>query len=136
MHPFWRSVRLYIVLLLALVLPLIGASQSQAQDETMVVATWGGAYTDAFREAFADPFSQETGIEVQIVDAPGGYNAMLEAQAAAGNVTWDLIDLGEEEALALVDAGLLQPLPDDLKSDLIEAVGEENVTDYGISFAS
>src|SRR3712207_9489247 len=98
---------------------------SLAQGETMVVATWGGAYTDAFWEAFAGPFSEETGVEVQIVDAPGGYNAMLEAQAEAGNVTWDLIDLGEEDALALVDAGLLQPLPDDLKSDLIEAVGEE-----------
>lgn len=138
MHPFWRSVRLSIanVLLLALVLPLLAVGQSRAQGETMVVATWGGAYTDAFREAFADPFSEETGVEIQIVDAPGGYNAMLEAQAAAGNVTWDLVDLGEEDALALVDAGLLQPLPDDLKSDLIEAVGEENVTDYGISFAS
>src|SRR3712207_7027466 len=98
MHPFWRPVRLYIVLLLTVVVPLIAASRSLAQGETMVVATWGGAYTDAFREAFAAPFSEETGVEVQIVDAPGGYNAMLEAQAAAGNVTWDLIDLGEEDA--------------------------------------
>jgi spermidine/putrescine-binding protein len=69
MHPFWRSIRHYIVLLLALVLPLIGASRSQAQDDTLVVATWGGAYTDAFRDAFADPFSEETGGGVQIVDA-------------------------------------------------------------------
>ena len=136
MHHLWRSVRLYVVLLLALMLPLVAASHSHAQDGPLVVATWGGAYTDAFREAFADPFSAETGVEVQIVDAPGGYNAMLEAQAAAGNVTWDLIDLGEEDAVALIDAGLLQPLPDDLKSELIEVVGEENVTDYGISFAS
>src|SRR3712207_7559066 len=81
MHPFWRPVRLYIVLLLTVVVPLIAASRSLAQGETMVVATWGGAYTDAFREAFAGPFSEETGVEVQIVDAPGGYNAMLEAQA-------------------------------------------------------
>jgi putative spermidine/putrescine transport system substrate-binding protein len=136
MHHPLRSVRLYVVLLLILIMPLFAAGRSQAQSGTMVVATWGGAYTDTFREAFADPFSEETGVEVQIVDAPGGYNAMLEAQAEAGNVTWDLIDLGEEDAVALVDAGLLQPLPDDLKSDLIEAVGEENVTDYGISFAS
>ena len=128
-----RSARLSIVLLLALMLPLVAAGRSHAQGEPLVVATWGGAYTDAFREAFADPFSAETGVEVQIVDAPGGYNAMLEAQAEADNVTWDLIDLGEEDALALVDAGLLQPLPDDLKADLIEVVGEENVTDYGIS---
>ncbi len=131
-----HSIRFGVVLVLALLLPLFAAIPSPAQSGTMVVATWGGAYSDAFREAFADPFSEETGVEVQIVDAPGGYNAMLEAQAAANNVTWDLIDIGEEDAVALVDAGLLQPLPDDLKADLIEAVGEENVTDYGISFAS
>ncbi len=133
---FPRSARLLVVLLLALAAPLMAAGRSQAQSEPLVVATWGGAYSDAFREAFAAPFSEETGVEVQIVDAPGGYNAMLEAQAAAGNVSWDLIDLGEEDALALVAAGLLQPLPDDVRTDLVEAVGAENVTDYGISFAS
>ena len=72
MHHLWRSVRLYVVLLLALMLPLVATGHSQAQGEPLVVATWGGAYTDAFREAFADPFSEETGVEVQIVDAPGG----------------------------------------------------------------
>ena len=136
MHPFRHLARFGVVLVVALLLPLILAIPAPAQSGTMVVATWGGAYSDAFREAFSNPFSEETGVEVQIVDAPGGYNAMLEAQAAANNVTWDLIDLGEEDAVALVDAGLLQPLPDDVKADLIEAVGEENVTDYGISFAS
>lgn len=136
MSAFLRSTKMIVVLLLALVAPLGGASRSEAQSGTMVVATWGGAYSDTFREAFARPFSEETGVEVQIVDAPGGYNAMLEAQAAAGNVTWDLVDLGEEDALALVDAGLVQPLPDDVKADLVEAVGAENVTEYGISFAS
>lgn len=136
MPTFSRAVRLFVVLLLALAVPLMTASRSAAQSGSMVVATWGGAYSDAFREAFAAPFTDETGIEVQIVDAPGGYNAMLEAQAAADNVTWDLVDLGEEDALALVDAELVQPLPADLKGDLIEAVGAENVTDYGISFAS
>jgi putative spermidine/putrescine transport system substrate-binding protein len=133
--PFPRPARLFVVLLLVLAMPL-AAGRSEAQSGPLVVATWGGAYSDAFREAFAAPFSEETGVEVQIVDAPGGYNAMLEAQAAAGNVTWDLVDLGEEDALALVDAGLVQPLPDDVKADLVEAVGAENVTDHGVSFAS
>jgi putative spermidine/putrescine transport system substrate-binding protein len=136
MLPYRFSVRFGVVLLLALLLPLFAVNPAPAQSGPLVIATWGGAYTDALREAFADPFSAETGVEVQFVDAPGGYNAMLEAQAAANNVTWDIIDIGEEDAVALIDLELLQPLPDDLKADLVEAVGEENVTDYGISFAS
>ncbi|MCC7022420.1 MAG: ABC transporter substrate-binding protein [Thermomicrobiales bacterium] len=131
-----HAVRLRIVVLFALLVPLLMVDRSGAQEGNLVVATWGGAYSDAFREAFGDPFSQATGTTVQFVDAPGGFNAMLEAQAAADNVTWDVVDLGEEDAVALIDAGLLQPLPDDLKAELIEAVGTENVTDYGISFAA
>lgn len=136
MHAFRHANHLRVVLLLALLLPLAMANRSAAQEGPLVIATWGGAYTDALKAAFGDPFSEATGTEIQFVDAPGGYNAMLEAQAAAGNVTWDLIDIGEEDAVALIDQGLLQPLPNDLKAELIEAVGEENVTDYGISFAS
>lgn len=130
------SARLRVVVLVALLAPLFLLNRATAQEGSLVIATWGGAYTDALTEAFADPFTEATGVAVQFVDAPGGFNAMLEAQAAAGNVSWDLVDLGEEDAVALVDAGLLQPLPDDVKADLIEAVGEENVTDYGISFAA
>jgi spermidine/putrescine-binding protein len=130
------SARFRIVLLAALLLPMLMVRPSVAQDAPLVIATWGGAYTDALTAAFAEPFTEATGTPVQFVDAPGGFNAMLEAQAEAGNVTWDIVDLGEEDAVAMIDAGLLQPIPDDVKADLIEAVGEENVTDYGISFAS
>ncbi len=130
------SARFRIVLLAALLLPMLMVRPSAAQDAPLVIATWGGAYTDALTAAFAEPFTAQTGTPVQFVDAPGGFNAMLEAQAEAGNVTWDIVDLGEEDAVAMIDAGLLQPIPDDVKADLIEAVGEENVTDYGISFAS
>jgi putative spermidine/putrescine transport system substrate-binding protein len=136
MHPFFRLSRLFTVLLCAMLVPWVGIAGSRAQEGPLVIATWGGAYTEALQEAFTNPFTEATGTEVQFVDAPGGYNAMLEAQAAADNVTWDIIDIGEEDAVALIDQGLLQPLPEDLKAELIEAVGEENVTDYGVSFAA
>ena len=56
---------------------------------------------------------------------------MLEAQAKAKNVTWDIVDVGEEDAVAMIDAGLLQPLPDDLKAELIEVVGEDVIAGRG-----
>ena len=46
---------------------------SAAQEEAsgpIVVAGWGGRFTEASRTYLAEPFTQETGIEVQFVDAP------------------------------------------------------------------
>ena len=102
----------------------------------MVLATWGGRYSKAMKDFFLGPFSQESGVVAQTVDAPGGFVPMLQAQAKAGNVTWDLVDVGEADSLFLLDNGLIQPLPPDVKADLIGAVGEQHVTDYGISFAA
>ena len=102
----------------------------------MVLATWGGRYSKAMKDFFLGPFSQESGVVAQTVDAPGGFVPMLQAQAKAGNVTWDLVDVGEADSLFLLDNGLIQPLPPDVKADQIGAVGEQHVTDYGISFAA
>lgn len=102
----------------------------------MTLATWGGEYTKATVTALLDPFSEATGVTTKTEDAPGEFNAKLEAMAKAGNVTWDVIDLGEEDAIAAANEGLLQPLPEDVKQRLIDAVGEDQVTDYGISIAA
>jgi len=83
----------------------------------MVLATWGGRYSKAMKDVFLSPFSQETGITPQTVDAPGGFVPMLQAQAKAGNVTWDIVDVGEADSLYLLDNGLVQPLPADVKAD-------------------
>lgn len=101
----------------------------------LTVATWGGEYTKATVEALLKPFSDETGVTVKTEDAPGEFNAKLEAMAKAGNVTWDVIDLGEEDAIPAASMGLLQPLPEDVKQRLIDAVGEEQVTDLGVGIA-
>jgi putative spermidine/putrescine transport system substrate-binding protein len=102
----------------------------------MVLATWGGRYSKAMKDIFLTPFSQESGVTAQTVDAPGGFVPMLQAQAKAGSVTWDLVDVGEADSLFLLDNGLVQPLPADVKADLIGAVGEQHVADHGISFAA
>ena len=36
----------------------------------VVVCSWGGAYTDAQRKAFFDPFERQTGIRVRTVGVP------------------------------------------------------------------
>jgi mannopine transport system substrate-binding protein len=70
-----------------------------AAAEQIVVATTGGAYEKALREAWFDPFTAKTGIEVISV---AGTNAEMRAKAAAmvktGNVSWDLYLQGEIQA--------------------------------------
>ena len=65
----------------------------------VVIATTGGAYDKALREAWFDPFTKKTGIEVVTVAAT---NAEMRAKAAAmvktGNVAWDLYLEGEIQA--------------------------------------
>ena len=78
-------------------LATLGASFAAA--EQIVVATTGGAYEKALREAWFDPFTAKTGIEVVTV---GATNAEMRAKAAAmvktGNVSWDLYLQGEIQA--------------------------------------
>ena len=67
--------------------------------EQVVIATTGGAYERALKEAWFDPFTKQTGIRV--VTVPGS-NAQMRTKAAAmvqaGNVTWDLYLQGEIQA--------------------------------------
>src|SRR5205809_407597 len=44
--------------------------------------------------------------------------------------------LSRRRLLKALGTGLVQPLPADVKADLIGAVGEQHVADHGISFAA
>ena len=74
--------------------------------------------------------------EIETPSAPGEFVPKLQAQAQANQVKWDLIDPGEDDVEALIQQGLLQKLPADLKAFMAEKVGKENVTDYGVSLGA
>ncbi|UTY46624.1 ABC transporter substrate-binding protein [Sinorhizobium fredii] len=78
--------------LIALTLPTLAAEQ-------VIIASTGGSYDRALKEAWFDPFTKATGIEVVTVVAT---NAEMRAKAAAmvktGNVNWDLYLDGEIQA--------------------------------------
>ena len=80
-------------------LSLMALSLPALADEKVIIASTGGAYDKALREAWFDPFTKATGIEVVTVAAT---NAEMRAKAAAmvktGNVKWDLYLDGEIQA--------------------------------------
>ncbi|WP_290789276.1 extracellular solute-binding protein [Halomonas sp.] len=77
------------------------------------VLSWGGAYELAQREALFAPFTEQTGLEVEIHQYDGGLEELRRAEAA-GETPWDVIDMTRSQAMAACREGLLQPLPRDL----------------------
>ena len=86
-------------------------AQSAGGDEppALTVATWGGAYEQAQREALFAPFSARTGIGIDVARYDGGL-AELRAQHAAGSSDWDLVDMTMSDTLTACREGLLRPL--------------------------
>lgn len=106
-------------------------------NEALVVAGWGAYFTEATRKNLTDAFTKETGIKVQIVDAPGKYVAGLQSQKRAGKMQWDLLDsTSAPDAFVLANEGLLEPLPADLKSRLQGTLSDGAVTDFGFTFSN
>ena len=61
----------------------------KAAASPLVVALWGGAFSEAFKAAFLDPFAKETGIET-VVAGPPDF-AKIRAMVRTRSVEWDLV---------------------------------------------
>ena len=78
--------------------------------EELTVVSWGGSFQAAQRKVYFEPFTKETGIELREDEFSTGGLPALEAQVQAGNVQWDVLDLGMHEVVAGCEKGLLEPL--------------------------
>lgn len=93
-------------LILSTALISLGFAAS-AQD--LNVVSWGGAYEASQVEAYNKPFTEKTGITVNMVavDDPA---APLKAQIEADNVTADVFDVALADAIRLCDEGALEEI--------------------------
>ncbi len=80
-----------------------------AQANEVTVMSWGGAYTKSQVEAYHKPFTAETGIKINSVDADNPATP-IKAQVEAGNVTIDVADVEFSDAVRLCDEGLLEEI--------------------------
>lgn len=114
------------------------ASGSPSADKgPIVVASWGGKFTRSTRDLLAKPFTEETGIEVKIVDVPGTQVAQLEAQQKAGKLQWDLLDsVVGQDAFLLEKKGLIEPLPAELQRRFEATLTRGAVEPFGFTFAN
>lgn len=77
--------------------------------EEITVMSWGGAYTKSQVEAYHKPFTAETGITINSVDADNPATP-IKAQVEAGNVSIDVADVEFSDAVRLCDEGLLEEI--------------------------
>lgn len=89
----------------ALAVCLSGAAQ--ARDLTVV--SWGGAYQDAQKGIYFEPFKAESGKPLLDESWDGGIG-VLRAQVEGGNATWDVVQVEAEELALGCDEGILEEI--------------------------
>ncbi|MDR5746590.1 ABC transporter substrate-binding protein [Caballeronia sp. LZ029] len=110
----------------------------RAQSKSISVTCWGGAYEAAIRGAFAEPFTKETGIAVNLVNSAD--LARMKVQVESKNVSWDVFDSIGPQIVAGSRQGMWEKLdPSIVKVDgLITKTGADFVGTYsyagGIGF--
>ena len=74
---------------------------------TLTFVSFGGAYQEAQRKAWLEPYTALTGVQFQ--NDENSLNATIKAQVEAGQVTWDVVDVGNDFGLE-ANAALLEEL--------------------------
>jgi len=74
---------------------------------TLTFASFGGVYQEAQREGWLKPYTALTGVE--FAESEESSNATIKAQVESGNVSWDVVDVGNDFGLD-GNADLLEPL--------------------------
>jgi putative spermidine/putrescine transport system substrate-binding protein len=88
--------------------PVAGYNQpGKWNGRTLNVAAWGGNIEDAQGTAFFNPFEEATGASVQIKKADLGR---LKEQVDSEDVSWDVLTVPADTALALARTGYLEPI--------------------------
>jgi putative spermidine/putrescine transport system substrate-binding protein len=92
----------------ALVVSACGGSDSDDEKATkatsdepsgpLTYTSWGGAYTDAIKSAWLEPYQEEFPDVKITYDEPSDY-AKLVSMVESGNVTWDLVAVGQDFGL-------------------------------------
>ncbi len=118
--------------------PSDGASPSDAgsaacnpprqEGVTLTFVSFGGVYQEAQRKAWLEPYTELTG--VQFTEDENSSNATIKTQVEAGQVTWDVVDVGNDFGVE-AHKDLLEPLDFSLipRDELNEDLG---ITDWRI----
>ena len=75
----------------------------------LTVVSWGGAYQDAQRKVFFEPFKAATGVNLKEESWDGGIG-VLRSRAAAADPGWDVVQVETSDILLGCEEGLFEPI--------------------------
>lgn len=88
------------------------SGSASGKPDKLVVASWGGSWTQKAKKYMYEPFSKDTGIEVVVDTVPSGFDASVAQQQQSSNVTWDLLDApGTLPEYVIIKHGWAAPFP-------------------------
>ena len=95
---------------LALSLALGYSAPSVAEQTTLNFVSFGGAYAKSQVKSMIEPYqAKNPHVKINVIDYIGGL-AEIKAQVEAENVTWQIVDVTPQSAIAGCDEGLLEPI--------------------------
>ena len=86
-----------------------GAVRAADPYRAITVVSWGGPYEHSQVKAYFEPFTERTGIRIDIARYDGGLDE-LRRQVSRGKVTWDVVDMTMADNRAACRQGLLVPI--------------------------
>ncbi len=95
---------------------------------TLVFVSWGGAYQDAERTAYCEPFEKATGAKV-VQDGPVN-NAKFRAMIESGSPSWDVVDVTGGFLEAGAKDGLFEKIDNKLANTGV--LDPQYVHEYGV----
>ncbi|HEX6369806.1 MAG TPA: ABC transporter substrate-binding protein [Longimicrobium sp.] len=131
-----RAIAVGLLAVGLLILALVGIPRLSSPDRAagpakeLVVVSYGGAFQEAQRKAFFEPFERATGIKIIEATWSGEY-AKLKTMVESGNVTWDLVTAAEGSIITRgVNDGILERI--DYRGIDRQAFYPEALTDYSV----
>lgn len=86
---------------------VLGATARARADE-MVFTSWGGTTQAAQEKAWVQPFQKSSDATIRL-DGPTDYGK-FKAMVESGNVSWDVVDVEGDFAVAAAKEGMLEPV--------------------------
>ena len=88
---------------------MLASPGGPASAADLTVTSFGGAYQDAQREVYFEPFKQETGLDL-VEDVWNGGVGAIRAKVEGGGQEWDLVQVEAEELVLGCEEGLYEPI--------------------------
>ena len=87
-----------------------GTASAAGAERAITVVSWGGPYEHSQTMAYFEPFTDSTGIRVDIERYDGGLVELRKQVSGDRGVGWDLVDMTMADNEAACRQGLLEPI--------------------------